>query len=74
MKLSQNNPSTSFLTGKTIDSYHICNKKFGENYLFCAKDEFVADSDQEILTDSKGYRYKRQITPHLYSIFMFKKL
>jgi len=78
MKLSKNNPSTSSLTGKKVDSFHICNKEFGTNYLFCTISQIesncIADSDMEILTDKKGYRYQREITPHLKNLFRFKKV
>lgn len=47
--------------------------KISDIYLFI-KAENIEDSDQTILTDEMGFRYKRIINPDLKNYFIFQKL
>ena len=72
-----NKHSTSRLTGKRVSSFQINNDQF-RDYLFCFDHifelGFAIDSDQEILTDDDGFRYKREITPEFEKLIRFKKI
>lgn len=71
-------PSNSFLTGKRVDSFQITNNDLAENCIFCFKNMFelgfAIDSDQEILTDDDGFRYKREMTPEYKNLIRFRKI
>lgn len=47
--------------------------KISDIYLFINA-ENIEDSDQTILTDEMGFRYKRIINPDLKNYFIFQKL